>query len=325
MKEWGKMSKRKNTNKNTQKVIISIVATLIVVIAGVLGISNTEIKKVANQIGFGNIVNTTTTTTANTNGNTTNNVVADGNLTVYFIDVGQADSILITNNNHNMLIDAGNNEDGEQVVNFIKNKGIEKLDYVVGTHPHEDHIGGLDDVINSNIQIDKVLMPKMQTNTKTFEDVLDAIQNKGLKIAAPKKGDTYSLGDANLEVMTDSIENKKNLNLSSITLLMKYGNNSFLFMGDAEKENEQTRQWSNVDVLKVGHHGSKTSSSQEFLNQIKPKISIIMAGAGNSYGLPKQEILDRLNNIGSKIYRTDESGTIIIKSDGCNLSIESNK
>ena len=319
------MSKRKNINKNTQKVIISIVATLIVIIAGVLGISNTEIQKVANQIGFGNIVNTTTTTTANTNGNTTNNVVADGNLTVYFIDVGQADSILITNNNHNMLIDAGNNEDGEQVVNFIKNKGIEKLDYVVGTHPHEDHIGGLDDVINSDIQIEKVLMPKMQTNTKTFEDVLDAIQNKGLKITAPKKGDTYTLGDASLEVMTDSIENKKNLNLSSITLLMKYGNNSFLFMGDAEKENEQTRQWPNVDVLKVGHHGSKTSSSQEFLNQTKPKISIIMAGVGNNYGLPKQEILDRLNNIGSKIYRTDESGTIIIKSDGCNLSIESNK
>ncbi len=319
------MSKRKNTNKNTQKVIISIVATLIVIIAGVLGISNTEIQKVANQIGFGNIVNTTTTTTANTNGNTTNNVVADGNLTVYFIDVGQADSILITNNNHNMLIDAGNNEDGEQVVNFIKDKKIEKLDYVVGTHPHEDHIGGLDDVINSDIQIEKVLMPKMQTNTKTFEDVLDAIQNKGLKITAPKKGDTYTLGDASLEVMTDSIENKKNLNLSSITLLMKYGNNSFLFIGDAEKENEQTRQWPNVDVLKVGHHGSKTSSSQEFLNQTKPKISIIMAGVGNNYGLPKQEILDRLNNIGSKIYRTDESGTIIIKSDGCNLSIESNK
>lgn len=319
------MSKRKNTNKNTQKVIISIVATLIVIIAGVLGISNTEIQKVANQIGFGNIVNTTTTTTANTNGNTTNNVVADGNLTVYFIDVGQADSILITNNNHNMLIDAGNNEDGEQVVNFIKDKKIEKLDYVVGTHPHEDHIGGLDDVINSDIQIEKVLMPKMQTNTKTFEDVLDAIQNKGLKITAPKKGDTYSLGDASLEVMTDSIENKKNLNLSSITLLMKYGNNSFLFMGDAEKENEQTRQWPNVDVLKVGHHGSKTSSSQEFLNQTKPKISIIMAGVGNNYGLPKQEILDRLNNMGSKIYRTDESGTIIIKSDGCNLSVESNK
>ena len=319
------MSKRKNINKNTQKVIISIVATLIVIIAGVLGISNTEIQKVANQIGFGNIVNTTTTTTANTNDNTTNNVVADGNLTVYFIDVGQADSILITNNNHNMLIDAGNNEDGEQVVNFIKNKGIEKLDYVVGTHPHEDHIGGLDDVINSDIQIEKVLMPKMQTNTKTFEDVLDAIQNKGLKITAPKKGDTYTLGDASLEVMTDSIENKKNLNLSSITLLMKYGNNSFLFMGDAEKENEQTRQWPNVDVLKVGHHGSKTSSSQEFLNQTKPKISIIMTGVGNNYGLPKQEILDRLNNIGSKIYRTDESGTIIIKSDGCNLSIESNK
>ena len=246
-------------------------------------------------------------------------------LIVNYIDVGQGDSELIECNGKFMLVDAGEREQGSVVVNYLKSRGVEKLDYVVGTHPHEDHIGGLDDVINSDIQIEKVLMPKMQTNTKTFEDVLDAIQNKGLKITAPKKGDTYTLGDASLEVMTDSIENKKNLNLSSTTLLMKYGNNSFLFMGDAEKENEQTRQWPNVDVLKVGHHGSKTSSSQEFLNQTKPKISIIMAGAGNSYGLPKQEILDRLNNIGSKIYRTDESGTIIIKSDGCNLSIESNK
>lgn len=316
------MSKRKNINKNTQKVIISIVATLIVVIAGALGISNTEIQKVANQTGLGNITNAATTTT---NSNTTNNVVTDGNFTVYFIDVGQADSILITNNNHNMLIDAGTNDEGPKVLKFIKEKGIGKLDYVVGTHPHEDHIGGLDDVINSDIQIDKVLMPKMQTNTKTFEDVLDAIQNKGLKITAPKKGDTYNLGDASLEVMTDSIANKKNLNLSSITLLMKYGNNSFLFMGDAEKENEQTRQWPNVDVLKVGHHGSKTSSSQDFLNQTKPKISIIMAGEGNSYGLPKQEILDRLNKVGSKIYRTDKNGTITAISDGNQINITTEK
>ncbi len=315
------MSKRKN--KNMQKIIISIVATLIVIIAGVFGISNTELQNTINQINIGNLNATAADTETNINNNV--NIAADGNLAVYFIDVGQADSILITNNNHNMLIDAGNNDDGEQVVKFIKDKGIEKLDYVVGTHPHEDHIGGLDNVINSDIQIDKILMPKIQTNTKTFEDVLDAIQNKGLKITAPKKGDTYSLGDASLEVMTDSIENKKNLNLSSITLLMKYGNNSFLFMGDAEKENEQTRQWQNVDVLKVGHHGSKTSSSQDFLNQTKPKISIIMAGEGNSYGLPKQEILDRLSKIGSKIYRTDKSGTITAISDGNQINITTEK
>lgn len=296
------MGKRKKQN-NKIKIIESIIAIVILALISIFGTEN----EILNQLNRKEEVSSTSTSS---------------NLEAYFIDVGQADSILIKNNNEAMLIDAGNNEDGEDVVKFIKEKGINKLNYVVGTHPHEDHIGGLDDVINSDIQIEKVLMPKMQTNTKTFEDVLDAIQNKGLKITAPKKGDTYTLGDASLEVMTDSIENKKNLNLSSITLLMKYGNNSFLFMGDAEKENEQTRQWPNVDVLKVGHHGSKTSSSQEFLNQTKPKISIIMAGAGNSYGLPKQEILDRLNNIGSKIYRTDESGTIKITCDGKENKIE---
>lgn len=310
------MSKRKN--KNVEKIIVSFIFIVIVIISGIFGIKNSEVQNIANQIGLGNIANTTSN-------NVSENTSTNGNLTVYFIDVGQADSILISENNQNMLIDAGTNDEGQKVLNFIKEKGISKLDYVVGTHPHEDHIGGLDDVINSDLQIDKVLMPKIQTNTKTFEDVLDAIQKKGLKITSPKKGDTYKLGDANLEVMTDSIENSKNLNLSSITLLMTYGNNKFLFMGDAEKENEQTVKWPKVDVLKVGHHGSKTSSSQDFLNQTKPKYSVIMAGKGNSYGLPKQEVLDRLNKIESKIYRTDENGTITMVSNGEQISITTEK
>lgn len=310
------MSKRKN--KNTEKKIISFTLVCIVVIFGIFGIKNSEIQKISNKTELENTVNTSSS-------NVSENNSTNGNLTVYFIDVGQADSILISGNNKNMLIDAGTNEEGPKVLKFIKEKGINKLDYVVGTHPHEDHIGGLDDVINSDLQIDKVLMPKIQTNTKTFEDVLDAIQKKGLKITAPKKGDKYNLGDANLEVMTDSIENSKNLNLSSITLLMTYGKNKFLFMGDAEKENEQTVIWPKVDVLKVGHHGSKTSSSQDFLNQTKPKYSVIMAGKGNSYGLPKQEVLDRLNKIGSKIYRTDENGTITMVSNGEQISITTEK
>jgi len=308
-------------SKRKTKIIGSLIAVVIVVLAGLLGINNEQISKLANEIGLGNLINSESTEVANQN----NITPVNGELQVYYIDVGQADSILIINKEDAMLIDAGNNEDGEDVVNFIKDKGITKLDYVVGTHPHEDHIGGLDDVINSDIEIENVLMPKIETTTKTFEDVVDAISNKGLTVKAPSKGDTFTLGDSNLEVMTDSILDEDNLNLSSITLRLQYGNNSFLFMGDSEKENEKTITWPKTDVLKVGHHGSDTSSSEEFLNEVKPSISIIMAGKDNSYGLPKEEIVERLENVGSKVYRTDENGTIEVTSDGNNINVTTKK
>lgn len=307
--------------KRKTKIIGSLIAVIIVVLAGLLGINNEQISKLANEIGLGNLINSESTEAINQN----NITPVNGELQVYYIDVGQADSILIINKEDAMLIDAGNNEDGEDVVNFIKDKGITKLDYVVGTHPHEDHIGGLDDVINSNIEIENVLMPKIETTTKTFEDVVNAISNKGLTVKAPNKGDTFTLGDSNLEVMTDSILDEDNLNLSSITLRLQYGNNSFLFMGDSEKENEKTITWPKTDVLKVGHHGSDTSSSEEFLNEVKPSISIIMAEKGNSYGLPKEEIVERLENVGSKVYRTDENGTIEVTSDGNNINVTTKK
>ena len=164
-------------------------------------------------------------------------------------------------------------------------------------------------------------MPKIQTNTKTFEDVLDAISNKGLKITEPKKGDTFQIGEASCEIMTDSIINEKNLNLSSITIRLQFGNNSMLLMGDSEVENEKTRTWPKTDVLKVGHHGSLTSSSEEFLNEVQPQYAIIMVGKNNSYKLPKQEILDRLNKRNIKIHRTDEEGTIELIMNGNEILI----
>ncbi len=332
------MGKRKNKglNNRNKKILAWIIGIIIVILAGILGFNTPEIQNLAKQLGIENTEIVSNSDTENQTTNNSNEINKENtskginlnnqeNLKIYFIDVGQADSILVSNKEHNMLIDAGNNEDGEMVVDFVKNKGIEKLDYLIGTHPHEDHIGGLDDVINSDIKIENILMPKMQTNTKTFEDVLDAIQNKGLKVTAPKKGDKLTLGDANIEIMTDSIINKDNINLSSITLQLQYGNNKFLFMGDAEKENEETIEWKNIDLLKVGHHGSKTSSSTKFLSQTKPKISIIMAEEGNSYGLPKQEILERLEKVGSTIYRTDKNGTITVTSNGQKITVETEK
>ena len=303
------MSKKKKQKK--QSIIISIISTIILLGIILLGSNFNKTEEFNNFIKANNLIEN------QTEGNLEN-------LIVYFIDVGQADSILIKNQDDTLLIDAGNNEDGQDVVNFIKGKGITKLNYVIGTHPHEDHIGGLDDVINSDLKIENLWMPKIQTNTKTFEDVLDAVKNKGLKVTAQNKGDSFEIGKAKCEVMTDSILNKDNLNLSSIVIRLEFENNSFLFMGDAETANEKTRTWMKTDVLKVGHHGSNTSSSEDFLKQINPTYAVIMAGKNNSYGLPKQKILDRLTKIGAKVYRTDEEGTIMMISNGNNIEVKEN-
>lgn len=304
----------KKLTKKNKKILASIIGVIILGILSLLGLNQDTLNS------FLKIENETNKTIEETS-----SVPVTTNLIVDYIDVGQADSILVRNKEMSMLIDAGNNEDGKDVVNYLKTKGVTKLNYVIGTHPHEDHIGGLDDVINSDIEIENILMPKITTNTKTFEDVLDAIENKGLDIKAPEKGYEFKIGEANCKVMTDSILDKDNLNLSSIVIRLTFGNNSFLFMGDSEKENEETIFWPKTDVLKVGHHGSNTSSSQEFLEQVLPKYAIIMAGEGNSYGLPKDEIIKKLENLGTTIYRTDKNGTIEITSDGNEIKIKTEK
>lgn len=232
-------------------------------------------------------------------------------LKVYFFDVGQADSMLIQNNGENMLIDAGNNEDGEMLVNNLKTLGVEKIDYLVGTHPHEDHIGGMDDIIN-NFSIGKIFMPNVTTNTKTFEDVIDAAKNKGLQIETPKIGDEFTVGSANCSVVYVG-DDKENLNLSSIIIKLNYNNLSYLFTGDAEAEIENKIDVGKINILKVAHHGSDTSSSEKFVKETAPEVAIILVGKDNSYGHPSDEIIKRYEEVGSKIYRTDEVGNIFIE------------
>lgn len=248
-----------------------------------------------------------------------NNVEISGDLEVHYIDVGQGDAILIKQNDKSMLIDAGDNAYGSRVVNYLKSNNIRRLDYIVGTHPHADHIGGMDDVINT-FDIGKVIMPKVTHTSKTFEDVIVAIKNKGLKITTPKVGDVYEIGNANFTILAPNSDSYNNLNNYSIIGRLVYGNNSFIFTGDAEKEAESetiaNNQSLKSDVLKVGHHGSDTSTTQEFLNTVDPKYAVIQSGKGNKYRHPNDSTLEKLQNKSIDIYRNDLGGNIIAKSDG---------
>lgn len=241
------------------------------------------------------------------------------NLKIYYLDVGQADSTLLINNGKTMLIDTGNYDDSKFVIGYLNNLGIKKIDYLIGTHPHEDHIGSMASIIK-NFDIDKIYMPDVVTTTSFFENVLIEVKNKGYFIETPKEGDSFNLGEAVVDVLyLDNDED--NFNDDSIILRVRFGSNKFLFMGDASSKVEERILNKNLsaDILKVGHHGSSTSTSDEFLKYVNPKYAIISVGKNNSYGHPSELVLKRLNDKNISILRTDECGTIVVESDGNNI------
>lgn len=248
-------------------------------------------------------------------------------LKVHYLNVGQADSILIQNGNASMLIDAGNNDDADVVVNYLKQQGIKKLEYIIGTHPHEDHIGGLDVVVNT-FDIGKIYMPKITHTTKTFKDVVASIKNKGLKITTPVPASTFDLCDAKCTIVAPNSSSYEDINNYSIVLKVQYGDTSYLFTGDAEdvSEGEMLQKGFDIssNVLKVGHHGSHSSSTDAFLNKVNPKYAVICVGKDNDYGHPHQETMDKLKSRGIKVYRTDQCGTLISTSDGKNITFSTN-
>lgn len=276
----------------------------------------------------GNLFDNVSNATASINDSTKSDKIdakVKENFSVSFIDVGQADSVLIRNGNYNMLIDAGNNEDGEKLVNYFKSLGIEEFTYVFATHPHEDHIGGMDDIIN-NFKIDNYYMSNKLSTTKTFMDVLDALDGCNLKYTVPNKGDTLKLGDANIKVIYPG-DDKSNINDSSIVLKITYGKNSFLLTGDATSNVERKIYNEDIksDVLKVAHHGSSYSSTDVFLDRVKPYYAVISVGKNNIYNHPSNNTLEKLNKRNIKVYRTDLDGTIVFTSDGENLSVKALK
>jgi competence protein ComEC len=251
------------------------------------------------------------------------NTAVTGELKISFIDVGQADSILVQQGSNFMLIDAGNNGDAETVGNYLSNQGVKELKYFVGTHKDEDHIGSADYIINL-FKVDKVYFPKQTATTKTFEDFASAVKNKGLSLTVPKAGEQFKLGEALVTVLAPNSSGYEDSNDYSIVLKVVFGSTSFLLTGDAEAQSEREMVSAGRDlsasVLKIGHHGSGTSTSQAFLDKVNPRFAVISAGKDNKYGHPAQETMDRLKAMEIPVFRTDEQGTIVVTSNGRDIT-----
>lgn len=244
-------------------------------------------------------------------------------LKVHFIDVGQGDCILAEAEGHFMLVDGGENDQADRVIRYLKQAGVTGLDYVIGTHPHSDHIGGLDQVIDT-FNVQAVILPPVEHTSRTFEDLLDAISRKGLTVTPPVPGTSYPLGDASFTIVSPLKDYGASLNNWSVGIRLVYGNNSFLMCGDAEREAEEDMAASGEllasDILKVDHHGSSTSTTDAFLKKVSPSYGVIQCGKDNPYGHPDKETMDKLKRAGCRVFRTDEDGTVTAQSDGTHIT-----
>ena len=304
------MAKHKKIKKNIKRNFFEI---LIILLAFLIINNQDKIKNLFNQNNNQN---------QNAYINTNNDL-----LKVHYLDVGQGDSIFIElPNNETMLIDAAESYQSENIINYLKNLNYQKIDYVIGTHPHTDHIGGLKDIINT-FEIGKIYMPKVVSTTKTYESLLMAIKDKNLKINTAKSGTSIIDTDAlKINILAPNNSTYTELNNYSVVTKITYGTTKFLFMGDAEKLSEnEIKENVTADVIKIGHHGSNTSSSIDFIKKVNAKYGIISVGLNNKYNLPKEETITNWENSGTKIYLTSTNGTIRASSDGTNIKIESEK
>ncbi len=253
---------------------------------------------------------------------TSGDILEGGSFQVHFLDVGQADAALVLCDGESMLIDGGNAADSSLIYAYLEQEQLDVLDYIVCTHAHEDHVGGLSGALNY-AQAETALAPVTDYNSKAFRNFVKYLDEQGKEIMIPQPGDYFSLGSAQVQVV-GPISPSDNPNNTSIVLKVTYGETSFLFTGDAERQEEQEILEAGFDlestVLKVGHHGSNTSSSYPFLREVMPEYAVISVGEGNDYGHPSEEVLSRFHDLGAQVYRTDELGHIICTSDGKNVT-----
>ena len=261
--------------------------------------------------------------------NSKNNTTLYGNigidnelLNVIYFNVGQADSTLITINGYTMLIDTGNNSDGYYIAEFLKAQNINKIDYLILTHSDEDHIGGAAEIIGE-LDINIIYTPDIDSKTNIYSNLIDTANQYNVKIdktLTVSDDINYNLGKATWKVLNIDSSNVNNTNDSSIVIELSYNNTKYLFMGDATTKVEKSRTWNTVDVLKVGHHGSKSSTGESFLDQVNPKFAII--STDGRYNHPSIEVLNRLENRNIKIYRTDQNNTIWLTSNGIDINVQ---
>ncbi len=242
---------------------------------------------------------------------------------IHYIDVGQGDGILIQVNNKNILIDGGTESNSKALIKYLKSQRVKSLDYIIATHPHEDHIGGLPEIIDT-FKVKNFYAPKVTADTSCFYNLVNSLKRKNLKIHSAKAPTILNLDEyTSLSFISPNKNDYKNLNNYSVVSKLQYKNFSFLFTGDAEEEIENELVSSDYDIrchiLKLGHHGSKTSSTPKFLDKSNPKIAIASCGLGNDYGHPSKNILKELENRNITLYRTDKDGTIVFVCDGKTL------
>ena len=243
-------------------------------------------------------------------------------LLVHFIDVGQADCIFIQNQEENVLIDAGNRGDFNTIEIYLKQAGIKKINHFVLTHPHEDHIGSAAQII-ANFNIGKVYMTDAEADSSVYKSLIEELNKKEITPIYPSVGDNFSIGETAFTFL-GPVSTYKDVNSMSLVVRADFGSNSFLFTGDCTEEAEKDMLNEGVnleaDILKVGHHGSRESSSYVFLKAVNPVYSVISVGNDNDYGHPTEEALSRLNDVGTTLFRTDKSGTIIATCDGKDIT-----
>ena len=242
----------------------------------------------------------------------------EGNLEVHFLDVGQGDATLITQGQYAMLVDGGDNLHGWQVAEYLNYLGINHLEYVIASHPDMDHIGGLD-IVLQNISCDMVFMPEYERDTYSYLGLMQVLEEKDLKPIQPEPGNVYELGTAKFTILAP-LDSYENINDNSIAFRMIHGKNRFLFTGDAEHDAEvdmvKAGRTLSADVYKVAHHGSRGTNTELFMLSVRPKYAVISCGEGNEYGHPHSRVLNLLRLLRTKVYRTDEQGTIVAFSDG---------
>lgn len=287
-------SKKRKVAK-TKKLITSILALIVIIVAGIMYLNDEQSSKPVDLDG--------------------------DTVRVHIIDVGQGDCTVFETASGNIIFDAGTNESEDELRAYLNNNNLKSFKYAIFTHPHADHIGGADMVINE-FDVENVIIPDVETGTKTFEYFMDAIEKKSVNTILAESGKNYSVGNLNIKILAPNSKSYTEDNNYSIVAKAQFGNKTFMLTGDAEEQSEEEiiekYGISNLkcDFLKVGHHGAANASSEAFINAVRPSIATISCGKGNDYGHPHAETLSKLNTVGATVYRTDELGSIVFECDG---------